>query len=76
MDQSPVVLHEQVIDDSLVSGLTLAIWRTPTGEARIRVTGDLPYGNRDFQFDANGCLVGTGTAVSDACPSPLRPVSG
>lgn len=73
MEHPRIVLQEQVIEDSLASGLSLTIWRTPDGEARIRVTGaDLPYGNRDFQFDESGRLVGTGTSVSDACPSHLR----
>jgi hypothetical protein len=72
MNPSSVVLQEQVIEDSLASGLTLTIWRTPSGEGRIRVSGDLPYGNRDFQFDSSGGLVGTGTSTVDACPSPLR----
>jgi hypothetical protein len=63
-----VVVREQVIDD-LASGLTLYFWRTSDGEGRIRITGDaLPFGNRDLQFDAEGCHVGSGTAVGDACP--------
>jgi len=76
MDPSDVVLREQVIEDSLGSGLTLTVWRTPEGEGRIRVSGaDLPYGNRDFQFDTEGRLVGTGTSTTDPCPSHLRLVT-
>jgi len=76
MEPGEVVLQEQVIEDELASGLTLVVWRTSDGEGRIRVTGaDLPYGNRDFQFDQSGALIGTGTSVADACPSPLRVVS-
>lgn len=70
-----IALQEQIIEDSLVSGLTFTVWRTQDGEGRIRVTGDLPFGNRDFKFDENGRLVGTGTAVADACPSHLRLVT-
>lgn len=67
-----VGIEEQVVDDSEVSGLTLTFWRTPSGEGRLRITGDLPYGNRDFQFDCNGELAGTGTATGSACPTSLR----
>jgi hypothetical protein len=72
MDSSDAIaIQEQVIEDH-PSGLTFTIWRTPDGEGRIRVSGDLPLGNRDFQFDKRGRLVGTGTSVGGSCPSHLR----
>ena len=49
-------IKEQVIND-LVTGLTLIFRVTPSGEARLHLLGDnLPFGNRDFQFDRNGNL--------------------
>jgi|GEM_PF-1411944 hypothetical protein len=72
--QRTVATQEQVIDDTRASGLTLAFWRTPGGEGRIRITGDLPFGNRDFQFNESGELVGSGTGVAGACPVNLRVV--
>jgi hypothetical protein len=58
-----VKIKEQVIND-LVTGLTLIFRVTPSGEARLHLLGDnLPFGNRDFQFDKNGKLAGTGMGV-------------
>ena len=62
------VIREQIIDD-LVTGLTFQFEQTENGEARMRVYGDLPFGNRDFAFTAEGELAGTGTATG-ACPRP------
>uniref|UniRef100_A0A6M3LPF2 Uncharacterized protein n=1 Tax=viral metagenome TaxID=1070528 RepID=A0A6M3LPF2_9ZZZZ len=54
-------IKEQIIDD-LVTGLMLVFSVTPSGESRLHLVGDiLPFGNRDFQFDCNGELAGTGT---------------
>jgi len=56
-------IKEQYIND-LVTGLTLIFRVTPSGEARLQLTGDnLPFGNRNFQFDKNGKLAGTGTGL-------------
>jgi len=56
-------IKEQVIND-LVTNLTLMFRVTPSGEARLHILGDdLPFGNRDFQFDKNGVLAGTGTGT-------------
>jgi len=56
-------IKEQVIND-LVTNLTLMFRVTPDGEARLHILGDdLPFGNRDFQFDTNGVLAGTGTGT-------------
>ncbi len=63
-----VTFQEQAIYDE-VTGITLTIWRTSSGEGRIRLSGALEHGNRDFQFDTEGCLAGMGTAVG---PHPER----
>ena len=56
-------IKEQIIND-LVTGLTLIFRVTPSGEARLQLLGDnLPFGNRDFQFDKDGRLAGTGTGM-------------
>ena len=69
-----IQLREQIIEDE-VSGLTFMIERTPSGEGRIRVLGDLPLGNRDFAFDQDGRLVGTGTSAHNCRrPSWIKPV--
>jgi len=58
-------VKEQYIND-LITGLTLIFRVTPGGEARLHLLGNiLPFGNRDFQFDRNGKLAGTGTGL---CP--------
>lgn len=63
-------IKEQVIND-LVTELTLFFSVTPDGEARLKVIGDnLPFGNRDFQFDKNGELAGTGTGL---CSCKYKP---
>ncbi|MBA7578993.1 hypothetical protein ES708_20859 [subsurface metagenome] len=65
-DAKTLHIKEQIIDD-LVTGITLIFQATPSGEARLHLLGDaLPLGNRDFQFDVNGKLVGTGSRV-DYC---------
>ena len=63
-----ILLREQIIEDE-VSGLTIMIELTKSGEGRLRILGDLPYGNRDFAFDPGGRLVGTGTSVTN-CRRP------
>lgn len=56
-------IKEQVIND-LVTELTLIFRVTPSGEARLHILGDnLPFGNRDFQFDKAGKFAGTGTGM-------------
>ncbi len=60
-----IQIKEQYIDDT-VTGLLLIFRVTPSGEARLHLKGDtLPFGNRDFQFDKNGALAGTGTGLCD-----------
>lgn len=56
-------IKEQIIND-LVTDLMLIFEVTPDGEGRLHLIGDnLLFGNRDFQFDYNGGLVGTGTGL-------------
>ena len=63
-------LKEQVINDA-VTDLLLIFKVTPSGEARLYLIGtNLPFGNRDFQFDENGELAGTGTGL---CPCKYKP---
>jgi hypothetical protein len=59
-------IKEQIIND-LVTGLTLIFRVTPSGEARLHLSGDvLPFGNRDFQFDKYGNEAGAGVGL---CPN-------
>ncbi len=56
-------IKEQIINDP-ATGLMLVLRLTPSGEPRLHLVGDiLPFGNRDFQFGADGELVGTGTGT-------------
>jgi hypothetical protein len=61
-------IKEQYIID-LVTELTLIFRVTSHGEARLHLIGDnLPFGNRDFQFNEEGVLAGTGTGIyADKC---------
>ncbi len=60
-------IKEQLINDP-VTGLTLIFRLTPSGEPRLHLSGEnLPFGNRDFQFDKNGELAGTGTGTGGSC---------
>ena len=57
-------IKEQVIEDK-VTGIALVFHVTKQGNLpRLRLIGDmLPYGNRDFQFNKDGELVGTGVRL-------------
>lgn len=62
-NEKTLQIKEQVINDA-VTDLQLVFRVTPSGEARLHLIGDsLPFGNRDFQFDRNGELAGTGTGI-------------
>lgn len=57
-------VKQQAIKD-LPTGLTIIFEVVSSGEGRMRLCGSiLPFGNRDFQFDSNGELVGTGTDLA------------
>jgi hypothetical protein len=62
-------IKEQIIHDPITS-LTLVFRVTPSGEARVHLSGDiLPFGNRDFQFDKEGNEAGAGTGLCPNCHS-------
>lgn len=70
-------IREQIIED-VVSGLTFQFIAMPGSDApmRLHVSGNLPYGNREFLFDRNGNEAGAGTAFRGSCrPSWLREVA-
>jgi hypothetical protein len=69
---------EQIIEDP-ASGLTLQFVSMPGSDApvRLRIYGNLPFGNREILFDKNGAEAGSGTALSGSCPpSWLKQVEG
>ena len=55
-----VSIKEQIIED-IVTSLTLEFKSREDGETRLYLRGDiLPFGNREFHFNQDGCYVGTG----------------
>ena len=71
-------IREQIIEDP-VSGLTLQFIHKPGTDApfRLCIFGNIPCGNREILFDANGAEAGAGTALIDSCrPSWLKEVKG
>ncbi len=70
-------IREQIIEDP-VSGLTIQFVSMPDSDApvRVRIFGNLPYGNREILFDKNGEEAGAGTAFGGSCrPGWLREVA-
>lgn len=60
-------IREQVFEDP-ASGMTFQFEIMPDGEPRFRVFGEaLPFGNREYFFNAKGEQNGTGTATSGLC---------
>ena len=59
-------IREQIIEDP-VSGLTFQFEVAPDGEPRLRLYGNLPHGNREFQFDLEGKEAGAGTHLAGLC---------
>lgn len=61
-------VKEQILEDA-ASGLTFQfeVVDDPSAPYRLRVYGDLPFGNRDICFGPDGTVVGTGTLVSGLC---------
>ena len=59
-------IKEQIINDR-ATALMLIFSIAPSGkEYRLQLVGDcLPFGNRDFQFNEEGELVGAGTGLCD-----------
>lgn len=69
-------IKEQIIEDP-VTGLVLQFEMKPGSDApyRLRIFGDLPYGNREILFDKNGKEAGAGTLLSGSCrPTWIREV--
>lgn len=69
-------IKEQVIED-LPTGLTFQFETMPGSDApfRLRIFGDLPFGNREILFNAQGEEAGSGTFLSGHCrPSWLTSV--
>jgi hypothetical protein len=61
-------IREQIVED-LPSGLTFQFEVVPdsTARYRLRIFGDLPFGNREILFDVNGKEAGSGTALAGLC---------
>lgn len=62
-------IKEQIIEDP-VSGLTFQFAYVPDDReapVRLKVLGNLPYGNREFLFSPDGAMAGTGTALRGSC---------
>lgn len=67
-------VKEQIIDDP-ASGLMIQFETGADGLPRLRIFGELPFGNREFIFDPEGVEAGAGTVTVGACrPSWLREV--
>ena len=54
---------EQTVEDKICN-LIIKFYILPSGEFKMTIFGDMPFGNRDFVFDKSGNLSGTGTSVS------------
>ena len=71
------VVKEQIIED-LVTGLTIQIkkYSDESGGCQISIHGEcLRFGNRDFIFNKDGEMTGTGTGTGQVCaPSWLQEV--
>ena len=67
----------ELIEEDLVTGLTLQFEARDNGEMVLRLAGEcLPFGNREIVFSRDGRVLGAGTGVAGTCaPSWLRPVS-
>ena len=68
------MIVEQIVEDP-VSGLTLQFETNPESSApfRLRIFGNLPYGNREILFDADGEEAAAGTYPGGVCrPHWLR----
>lgn len=71
-------IREQIIEDP-TTGLTLQFVSMPGSDApvRLRIYGDLPYGNREILFDGTGKEAGAGTSLTGSCRATwLKEVSG
>ena len=66
-------IKEQIIEDQ-VTGLTLQFERRDDGTTKLRIYGkNLPFGNREIVFDADGKPEGSGVFLGELCrPSWLK----
>ena len=63
-----VKVKEQLIEDGLVSGLTLMIKANKGGGFGLFIKGDtIPFKNRDFGFNEKGECIGRGTGMCEEC---------
>lgn len=62
------IVKEQIVEDR-ATGLTFQFEVVPdsTARYRLRIFGDLPYGNREIVFDVEGKEAGSGTALTGFC---------
>ena len=69
-DAQDFIIKEQIVED-LVTGLTLQFVYMPDSDApyRLKISGDLPYGNREILFDKNGKEAGSGTSLVGSSPA-------
>ncbi len=67
-EAAPWAIPEQIIEDP-ASGLTFQFEVVPDTSAplRLRIFGNLPFGNREILFNSAGKKVGTGTATTGLC---------
>lgn len=68
-------IKEQILEDP-VAGLTLKFELRDDGSTKLALYGrDLPFGNREYVFDAEGNDEGSGTFLGETCrPTWLRKV--
>ena len=67
-DGQNFTIREQIVRDP-VSGLTFQFECAPDTDApyRLKVFGDMPYGNREILFDIDGQEAGAGVALNNTC---------
>lgn len=68
-EAKPWIVPEQILEDP-ASGLTFQFEVMPgdsDAPLRLRIFGDLPFGNREILFNRGGSKVGSGTLVSGRC---------
>ncbi len=68
-DASNWMIKEQIIEDP-VTGLTFQFESVPDdldAPFRLKIFGDLPYGNREFLFTQDGKEAGAGVALTGLC---------
>ena len=67
-DARPWTVKEQIVED-LVTSLTFQFEVIPhsTARYRLRIFGDIPFGNRELIFNEAGEMSGSGTFTSGLC---------